>query len=108
VRALGGAGGKIAPASIVRLLHHEFSVRLLLHEGGPSLFGDFVAQGCMDELFLTVTPQFAGRNLNQQRPGVISGVAFSPQTSPWLSIVSVKQSADHLYLRYAGLRHHRR
>ena len=108
VRAIEAPGGKIAPASIVRILRDEFSVGLLLHEGGPALFGDFVANGCMDELFLTVAPQFAGRNVNRQRPGVISGVAFLPETAPWLRIVSVKQSADHLYLRYDSLRNHAR
>ena len=108
VRAIDAPEGKIASASILRLLRDEFSVGLLLHEGGPALFGDFVAHGCMDELFLTVAPQFAGRNVNRQRPGVISGVAFLPETAPWLTIVSVKQSADHLYLRYDGSRNHAR
>ena len=108
VRAIEAPEGKIAPASILKLLRDEFSVRLLLHEGGPALFGDFVAHGCVDELFLTVAPQFAGRNVNRQRPGVISGVAFLPETAPWLKIVSVKQSADHLYLRYDSLRNHTR
>src|SRR5687767_3651754 len=106
VRAIKAPGGTIAPASILKLLGDEFSVRLLLHEGGPALFGDFVAHGCMDELFLTLAPRFAGRNINQQRPGVISGVAFLPETAPWLKAVSVKQSADHLYLRYDSLRNH--
>jgi riboflavin biosynthesis pyrimidine reductase len=103
VRVLGVAGSRIAPGLILKLLSDEFAVRLLLHEGGPTLFGDFVAHGCMDELFLTVAPQFAGRNLDRQRPGVISGTAFLPETAPWLKIVSVKQSGDHLYLRYAIL-----
>jgi riboflavin biosynthesis pyrimidine reductase len=63
VRAIEGLGGKIAPAAILRLLRDEFGVKILLHEGGPALFGDFVAHGCVDELFLTVAPQFAGRDL---------------------------------------------
>jgi riboflavin biosynthesis pyrimidine reductase len=101
VREMETNEGKIAPASILKLLRDEFSVKLLLHEGGPVLFGDFVAHGCVDELFLTVAPQFAGRDIKRQRPGVISGAAFLPETAPWLKMVSVKQSADHLYLRYA-------
>jgi riboflavin biosynthesis pyrimidine reductase len=100
VRTMQTCEGQIAPASILKLLRDEFSVKLLLHEGGPVLFGDFVAHGCVDELFLTVAPQFAGRDRKRQRPGVISGAAFLPETAPWLKIVSVKQSADHLYLRY--------
>jgi riboflavin biosynthesis pyrimidine reductase len=103
-RTIGAPGGTIDPASILRVLRDEFSVKLLLHEGGPVLFGNFVARGCMDELFLTVAPQFAGRAARRQRPGVISGVEFMPATAPWLKLVSVKQSADHLYLRYARLR----
>jgi riboflavin biosynthesis pyrimidine reductase len=99
-RVLGVPGDKISPVSILKLLREEFAVWCLLHEGGPTLFGDFVAHGCVDELFLTVAPQFAGRGVKGQRPGVISGPEFLPETAPWLKIVSVKQSADHLYLRY--------
>jgi riboflavin biosynthesis pyrimidine reductase len=66
-----------------------------------------VAHGCVDELFLTVAPQFAGRDIKQERPGVISGTKFAPETAPWLKMVSVKQSGDHLYLRYALLNRYR-
>jgi riboflavin biosynthesis pyrimidine reductase len=100
-RELDGPGGKISPVSILKLLRDEFAVNHVLHEGGPTLFGDFVKHGCVDELFLTVAPQFAGRDVNRPRPGVISGTEFLPETAPWLNIVSVKQSADHLYLRYS-------
>jgi riboflavin biosynthesis pyrimidine reductase len=93
-------GPNIAPASILELLRAEFGVRLLLHEGGPTLFGRFVADGCVDELFLTMAPQAAGRNLQPPRPGFIAGVAFLPETAPWLDVVSVKQHGNHLYLRY--------
>ena len=100
VRAIEGKEGKIAPASIVKLLRDEFGVKILLHEGGPALFGDFLAHGCVDELFLTVAPQFAGRDAKRQRPGIVAGAEFLPQTAPWLRLLSVKQSASHLYLRY--------
>ena len=108
VRAIESPESKIDPAAILKLLHSEFGVKFVLHEGGPTLFGDFVAGGCMDEIFLTVAPQFAGRYDKRQRPGVISGAAFLPETAPWLRLVSVKQSADHLYLRYDNLRSHPR
>jgi len=100
VRAIEGEEGKIAPASILRLLRDEFGVKILLHEGGPALFGDFLAHGCVDELFLTMAPQFAGRDAKRRRPGIVAGAEFLPQTAPWLKLLSVKQSASHLYLRY--------
>lgn len=100
VRAIEGEEGKIAPASILKLLRDEFGVKILLHEGGPALFGAFLAHGCVDELFLTVAPQFAGRDAKRRRPGIVAGAEFLPQTAPWLKLLSVKQSASHLYLRY--------
>jgi len=104
VRAIEGEEGKIAPASILKLLHDEFGVNILLHEGGPALFGDFLAHGCVDELFLTVAPQFAGRDAKRRRPGIVAGAEFFPQTAPWLKLLSVKESASHLYLRYDNSR----
>jgi len=104
VRAIEGEGSRIAPSSILKLLRDEFAVKVLLHEGGPVLFGDFLAHGCVDELFLTVAPQFAGRDAKRQRPGIVAGAEFIPQTAPWLKLLSVKQSASHLYLRYDNSR----
>ena len=80
----------------------EFGVSLLLNEGGPTLFGRFVANGCVDELFLTIAPQVAGRNRQPLRPGFIAGVEFLPEAAPWLDIVSVKERGNHLYLRYSA------
>jgi riboflavin biosynthesis pyrimidine reductase len=92
---------KVAPGTILKLLRDEFAVKVLLHEGGPTLFGDFVAHNFVDELFLTVAPQLAGRAEKGRRPGVIAGFEFDPERAPWLKIISVKQSEDHLYLRYS-------
>jgi len=61
-----------------------------------------VADGCVDELFLALAPQVAGRNMESQRPELIAGVEFLPETAPWLDIVSVKQRGNHLYLRYGA------
>jgi riboflavin biosynthesis pyrimidine reductase len=95
-------GPPIAPAAILKLLRGEFGVSLLLHEGGPTLFGKFVADGCVNELFLTVAPQIAGRNPPPPRPGFITGEGFTPETAPWLDLVGVKQRGSHLYLRYSA------
>ena len=101
VRSLEGP--IVAPASILELLRAEFGVSLLLLEGGPTLFGRFVADCCVDELFLTIAPQLAGRNMSPLRPGLIAGVEFLPEAAPWLDIVSVKERGNHLYLRYSAV-----
>jgi riboflavin biosynthesis pyrimidine reductase len=71
-----------------------------LHEGGPTLFGDFVAENLVDEFFLTLSPQLAGRSSENRRPGMIAGIEFLPGAAPWLELLTVKQRGDHLYLRY--------
>jgi riboflavin biosynthesis pyrimidine reductase len=100
VRVIKAQGSLLPATDIVDLLWREFDVRLLLHEGGPMLFGSFVAQKLVDEFFLTIAPQVAGRSVVKPRPGMVTGVEFSPDTAPWLDLLSAKQSGDHLYLRY--------
>lgn len=100
VKALAAADTHLSPAAILALLRQEFSVELLLHEAGPTLFGEFLEGGFVDELFLTIAPQIAGRVAAHPRPGLVTSVEFTPATAPWWRLLSVKQAADHLFLRY--------
>jgi riboflavin biosynthesis pyrimidine reductase len=86
--------------AMLQLLYEQHGVRRLLHEGGPTLFGQFMAAKAVDELFLTLSPQVAGRTSGSMRPALVEGTEFLPQSAPWFQLLSVKQSADHLYLRY--------
>ncbi len=95
-----GSGARVPPREILRVLFVEFGVRLLLHEGGARLFGAFLAESLVDELFLTIAPQIAGRSLQQTRPGFAGDTLFAPETAPWWRIRSVKRAEDHLFLRY--------
>jgi riboflavin biosynthesis pyrimidine reductase len=94
------AKGGIEPSAILQLLWQEFSVRFLLHEGGPTLLGGFLAGALVDELFLTIAPQIAGRISAHPRPGLVEGFEFSPHTARWWRLLSVRQAADYVYLRY--------
>ena len=47
---------------VVIFLPRLLGVSLLLHEGAPTLIGRFIADGSVDELFLTVAFQVADRN----------------------------------------------
>jgi riboflavin biosynthesis pyrimidine reductase len=64
------------------------------------LFGQFLAAEAVDELFLTLSPQIAGRKTDTARPGIVQGMEFLPAMAPWFHLLSVKQMAEHLYLRY--------
>ena len=100
IHALDTSGGTITPLSILQLLYARHGVRRLLHEGGPSLFGQFMAAEAVDELFLTLSPNVAGRTSDVMRPALVEGTRFMPESAPRFQLRSVKESADHLYLRY--------
>ena len=100
VRSQLAPQGRIAPAAILMLLKREFAVSLVLTEGGPTLFGGFVTCGLVDELFLTIAPQIAGRVRQRPRPALVEASEFTPATAPWLKLLSTKKAGDHLYLRY--------
>jgi riboflavin biosynthesis pyrimidine reductase len=100
VKSLSAVEQGISPSVILTLLRQEEGVELLLHEAGPTLFGEFLAGGFMDELFLTLAPQISGRVAAHPRPGLVAEVEFSPATAPWWKLLSAKKAADHLFLRY--------
>ena len=77
------------------------SCETILIEGGPHLMGDFFAEGCLDELFLTLAPQVAGRENSLERLGLVAGKIFAPDHPVWGTLVSVKRGGSHLFLRYA-------
>ena len=74
---------------------------LVLVEAGPRLMSDFFAEGLLDELFLTLAPQVAGRDCALERPGLVSGKLFAPEHPIWGTLVNLKRGGDHLFLRYA-------
>jgi riboflavin biosynthesis pyrimidine reductase len=74
---------------------------VILVEGGPLLMGDFFAEQALDELFLTLAPQIAGRDGQVERPGLVMGKRFAPEHPLWGTLVGVKRGESHLFLRYA-------
>lgn len=99
VRSTGEAD-TTTPAKVLRILFKEFGVRLLLHEGGPEIFGQFLKAGLIDTQFLTIAPQIIGQGEAGQRPGIAGSESFMPETARWMKLMSLKKSADHLFLCY--------
>jgi riboflavin biosynthesis pyrimidine reductase len=86
-----------------RILEAASAVRqsdIILLEGGPQLIGDFFAEGCLDELFLTLAPQVAGRDNSSERPGLVEGQRFAPEQPVWGTLMGIKRAENHLFLRY--------
>ncbi|MGH3197491.1 MAG: dihydrofolate reductase family protein [Streptosporangiaceae bacterium] len=71
----------------------------VLSEGGPRLLGQLVAEGLLDELFLTVSPVLAGR-ADTPRPGLVAAQELLPSRPELAELISVRQHESYLFLRY--------
>ncbi len=78
----------------------RLGARVALSEGGPHLIGSLVADRLVDELFLTLAPQLAGRAPDAPRLGLIEGTPLWPVQPTWLDLASVRRADGHLFLRY--------
>jgi riboflavin biosynthesis pyrimidine reductase len=101
VRILPGED-ELDPADIAGMLHTEYGVNVLLHEGGAHFFSAFLKRRLVDELFLTIAPQIVGSGLLRARPTFAVTVNFDADEAIWGSLLSVKRpnKGSHLYLRY--------
>lgn len=95
------SGGAIRARSILDQVRRVSAGRLILVEGGPRLLGDFYADRVLDEQFLTLAPQIAGRNLGDPRPGLVMGRTFAPRSPLWGRLIDVRRGKSHLFLRYS-------
>jgi riboflavin biosynthesis pyrimidine reductase len=98
---IGGTTDRVPPRGVLRALARYGRPRRVLVEGGPHLIGDFFADHALDELFLTLSPQVAGRGIGAEVLGLVEGRRFGPADPRWGRLRSVRRSNDHLFLRYA-------
>jgi riboflavin biosynthesis pyrimidine reductase len=72
---------------------------LVLCECGPTLHAEFLAQGAVDELFLTVVPSLVGRPRDVAVYGLVEGRLLG--TGNRGALVSARRKGSTLFLRYA-------
>lgn len=92
VDASSPTGDGVDPAVVMRDLGAR-GHRVVLAEGGPSLNGDLVAAGVVDELCLTVSPLLVGGDAGR----IVKSATASPSR---LSLARVLAGDDLLFLRY--------
>ena len=80
---------------------HARGHRLILSEAGPNVFGSLLAQAAVDELFITLSPLFAGRLREARRLALVEGVELLPSLRVGGELLSVRRHGGHLFLRYA-------
>jgi riboflavin biosynthesis pyrimidine reductase len=98
------AGNEADSLTAIEILNAIVSInpscKIILIEGCPHLMGDFFAERCLDELFLTLSPQVAGRASSIERLGIVAEKIFAPEHPLWGKLVSVRRGGSHLFLRY--------
>jgi riboflavin biosynthesis pyrimidine reductase len=102
-------GPRIDLSTATQLLRQEHSIRTLLCEGGPTLYGQLLNQRLIDEDFRTISLQVLGESTNRQieRPTSYGGVSYTPETAPWFRLISIHYALPYhafLRLRYVGPR----
>lgn len=73
----------------------------ILMEGGPTLFGSFLKEGLIDEIFLTIAPKIYGSMQNSTK-NLVEGIMLPPNKIE-LKLISLKKIKDELFLRYSIL-----
>ena len=101
VRVIGRSGRAISARAILDEVCRVCPARRILVEGGPRLLGDFFAEHLIDEQFLTLAPQIAGRDTGDGRLSLVMGKAFAPNHALWGSLTDMRRGGSHLYLRYS-------
>lgn len=86
---------ELALTTVLRRLRSDYGVRLLLCEGGPTLFGGLLQEGLVDELFLTLAPKLAGGG---HGPTIASGPELSDPQG--LRLKWLLERRGSLFLRY--------
>ena len=78
----------------LKRLAAEWDVRSVLCEGGPTVLGALLAEGALDELFLTLAPKLAGGSA----PTAVEGVPLPELLG--LRLRSALEAGGELFLRY--------
>jgi riboflavin biosynthesis pyrimidine reductase len=100
IRAVRG-GNAIRAKSILDQVRRVNAGKLILVEGGPRLLGDFFGDHLLDEQFLTLAPQIAGREVDDRRLSLVMGRTFAPRSPLWGRLIDLRRGNSHLYLRYS-------
>ena len=100
IRALRSRRGALQAGAILEAVSQMTRAERVLVEGGPRLLGAFYAERLVNEQFLTLAPQLAGRHSDDGRSSLIMGQLFAPQNPRWARLVDVRRSDSLLFLRY--------
>lgn len=98
--AVPGPGAGWIPLAAVLQASGVGPGALVLVESGPTSTTRFLAEGAVDELFLTRSPFLVGRSGEPPTLALVEGQFFRPGTLRG-RLLSARRSGDFVFLRYA-------
>ena len=101
ILTLPARGSKIPSAAMLDALDRVKAGKRVLVEGGPTLLAAFYKSRLLDEQFVTLAPQIAGRDIDDGRPSLVMGETFAPRDPLWGKLVDARRGTRLLFLRYA-------
>jgi riboflavin biosynthesis pyrimidine reductase len=82
--------------AVVADLGEHYGCQAILCEGGPTLLRELVAEGLLDDLFLTVAPLLIAGDA----PAALTGPFVDPPAP--LELRGVHRGGDHVFLHYGA------
>lgn len=101
IHAIQRRSGEISAAEILRAVDRAITGKRVLVEGGPRLLATFYKERLVDEQFLSLAPQLAGREMGDARMGLVMGKTFAPRDPLWGRLTDARQGSRLLFLRYS-------
>jgi riboflavin biosynthesis pyrimidine reductase len=101
IQAIRRSSGEISGAQILRAVGGAITGKRILIEGGPRLLATFYKERLVDEQFLSLAPQLAGREIGDARMSLVMGKTFAPRDPLWGRLTDARQGSRLLFLRYS-------
>jgi riboflavin-specific deaminase-like protein len=79
-------------------LYERFGIGTVLCEGGPHTNSQLLADGLVDELFLSLSPKLAGGDVTDEALRIVAGPSIDPPLQ--MQLISAFECESHLFLRY--------
>jgi riboflavin biosynthesis pyrimidine reductase len=101
IRAIRRRAGEIPAVEILAEVNRAMAGKRILVEGGPRLLATFYKERLIDEQFLSLASQLAGREMGDARMGLVMGKTFAPRDPLWGRLTDARLGRRLLFLRYS-------
>jgi riboflavin biosynthesis pyrimidine reductase len=108
IRTIRRRGSEIPAVDILAEVSRVITGKRILVEGGPRLLATFYQERLLNEQFLSLAPQLAGRESGDARMGLVMGRTFAPRHPLWGQLSDARLGRRLLFLRYSFRNQRRR